>query len=258
MYKMVVSDFFGTLINGEEAISLSTMIELDRIRKEGVLFTIATSKSARLVADYNNDFPFIDYVVAFNGAYVYDFVNDKVLYDKGIAKSIVKKIYSLFSDNDLCFYTLDRCNYTGMYRDKDYSELLLGIDDFIEENKKGIYKINVCFRSLKDARACVKKIKECKLNVVCYIKEVSDFYIVEVTSAVNSKFSGVSTILKKRKIDLDEVLAICSSTSSVELIKKVGLGCAVSNANDKTKKYAKLITNSNETKGVENVIKKCF
>ena len=60
MYKLVVSDFFGTLINSEEAISLSTMIELDKIRNKGVLFCITTSKSARIVIDYDKDFPFID------------------------------------------------------------------------------------------------------------------------------------------------------------------------------------------------------
>ena len=38
--KMVVSSFSKTLINSEEAISVSTMLELDRIRKEGILFCI--------------------------------------------------------------------------------------------------------------------------------------------------------------------------------------------------------------------------
>ena len=52
MYKMVVSDFCGTLINSEEAISVSTMLELDRIRKEGILFCITTSKSLKIVKEY--------------------------------------------------------------------------------------------------------------------------------------------------------------------------------------------------------------
>ena len=51
MYKMVVSDFYGSLINSEEAISLSTMLEIERIRKNKVLFTITTNKSARIVID---------------------------------------------------------------------------------------------------------------------------------------------------------------------------------------------------------------
>ena len=44
MYKMIVSDFCGTLIDSEEAISVSTMLELDRVRKDGIIFCITTSK----------------------------------------------------------------------------------------------------------------------------------------------------------------------------------------------------------------------
>ena len=71
MYKMIVSDFSGTLINSDEAISVSTMLELDRVRKNGVIFCITTSKGIRVVKDYNRDFPFIDYIVAFNGSYIH-------------------------------------------------------------------------------------------------------------------------------------------------------------------------------------------
>ena len=258
MYKMVVSDFFGTLINSEEAIPLSTMIELDRIRKLGVLFAITTNKSVRVVADYNRDFPFIDYVVAFNGSYIYDFVNNKVLYNKSIGVSIVKKISKFFRDYSLCFYTLDCCNYTGIYKDKDYSEKVLDVDAFIGDSKNKIYKIKIYFNTLKDARNGIKKIKDLKICVSCYVKEEYGVYVVEITSSINSKLNGILTILKKKKFQLEDVLAICSSNNSVDLVKKVGFGCAVSNANEKLKKCAKFVTSSNETKGLEKVIKKYF
>lgn len=258
MYRMVVSDFYGTLIDSEEAISLSTMIELDRIRKAGVLFCITTSKSARVVIDYNKDFPFIDYVIAFNGSYIYDLVNDKVLYDKGLGVSVVKKIYKLFSDKDLCFYTLEHCNYTGVYKDKDFSEMLIDIPTFIEENRNGIYKISICLKSLKEAKDVIKIIKSAEIKVDTYLKEIKDFYIVEVTNSLNSKLDGVEKIIKKRKISLTDVLAVCSSASSFDLVKCVGHGCCVSNGSDKIKKVAKEITLSNEEKGVEKIIKKYF
>lgn len=58
MYKLFVSDFDGTLINSEEAIPLSTMVEIDRIRKLGVKFCIATGRILKSILDYNRDFPF--------------------------------------------------------------------------------------------------------------------------------------------------------------------------------------------------------
>lgn len=258
MYKMIVSDFCGTLIDSEEAISLSTMLELDRIRKNGILFCVTTSKSVRVVKDYNRDFPFIDYIVAFNGSYIYDVERCEVLYDKSLSSATIKKIYKMFNKNDLSFYTLDFCNYTGGYKEKDYSELLIDVSSFIEENKKGIYKINICFDSLKEAKAAVKKLNENDIRVTTYLIEEDDHFIVEITNSSNSKMKAVEKITKRHKIKMDDVIAICSSPSSCSLIESVGCGCCVANADKSVKKVANEITDSNEEKGVESVIRKYF
>ena len=40
MIKMVVSSFYNTLIDNEEAIPVSTMLEIERIRKKGIIFSV--------------------------------------------------------------------------------------------------------------------------------------------------------------------------------------------------------------------------
>ena len=98
MYKMFVSNFDGTLIDSDEAIPLSTMVEIDRIRKLGVKFVVATGRILKSVLDYNRDFPFLDYVISCDGAYVYDVSNRKTLYKKPLGGSIIKKIKKMYSD----------------------------------------------------------------------------------------------------------------------------------------------------------------
>ncbi len=257
MYKMVVCDFFGALINSEEAIPLSTMLELDRIRKNGVFFCITTNKSARTIIEYNKDFPFIDYVVAFNGSYVYDINKGKVIYDKGISVTRFKKIYKLFNKKDMCFYTLDSCNYTGKYRDNDFSELIIDIDDFIEEKKNEIYKVKVFFEDKKDAKEALKILKD-DSKLTCYLRENNKVYVLEIYNSLNNKLSGVEKVLAKNKIALEEVLAICSVDSSCCLAKKVGCSYVMKNGDSALHKIVKNLTGTNEEKGVEQVIKKCF
>ncbi|MBQ9018728.1 MAG: HAD hydrolase family protein [Bacilli bacterium] len=92
MIKMVVSSFYNTLINKEEAIDMSTMLEIDRIRNEKVLFTISTNGLYKEILDYNKDFPFVDYIISLNGSYIYDVLKDKCIYKQKIAKIDVKKI----------------------------------------------------------------------------------------------------------------------------------------------------------------------
>ena len=257
MYKMIVSDFCGTLINSDEAISVSTMLELGRIRKDGIIFCITTSKSVRIVNDYNKDFPFIDYIVAFNGSYIYDANNSSVIYDKCISNSNVKKIYKMFSNMDLCFYTLDYCNYIGRYKDKDYSELLIDANNFIDENKKGIYKINIHVNELRNAKSILKKLVE-TVKVCAYIVEDDNHFVIEVTNSSVDKMKAIDKITKLHKIKMKDVIAVCSSPSSCSLIENVGCGACVSNADKSVRKVANEITDSNENKGVENIIRKYF
>ena len=89
MYKMMVSSFYNTLINKDEAIALDTMLNIDRIRSKGILFTVSTSALFRTIIDYNDSYVFSDYISCYNGAYLYDMNNDKVLYKKNIPVIII-------------------------------------------------------------------------------------------------------------------------------------------------------------------------
>ena len=80
MYKMVVSEFSNTLIDSEEAIPHSTMIEIDRLRRDNIIYTISSDDPFYMINEYNKDFPFIDYIVGYNGGVIYDCLN-KIMID---------------------------------------------------------------------------------------------------------------------------------------------------------------------------------
>ena len=97
MYKLLVSDFDGTLVGEELAISFPVVLAIDKIRREKkVLFAIATSRCLGDILYYNRDFSFLDYVVVSNGAVVYDVNKEKILFKKSVLVSMVKKIYNTF------------------------------------------------------------------------------------------------------------------------------------------------------------------
>ena len=255
MYKMVVSDFYNALIDQEEAIPLSTMIEIDKIRRRGILFCISTSKSARVVIDYNKDFPFIDYVIAFNGSYVYDVTSNIVLYNKNLSVSVIKKLYKMFRDDNICFYTLDYCNYIGKYKDKDYSKKIDDFSLFIEENKKNIYSVKICVNTMKEAIKIKESIKSLDFKVSIYIKESENKFFVGVYSGMSDKFNSLQKLCKLKKIDLSQVVAIGVSEDSYQIVKNVGNSYCLSNASEKLKNISKNIGFDNNEKGVEQVIK---
>ncbi len=102
MYKMIVSDFYDTLINKEESIDINTMLEIDRVRNNNVLFVVATSKLFRTIMDYNSSYVFCDYVISYNGSYIYDLDKERVLYQRKLPVSLLKKLIKL-KQFDLAF-----------------------------------------------------------------------------------------------------------------------------------------------------------
>ncbi len=262
MYKMLVSDFDGTLLDRDEAIPLSTMVEIDRIRKNGCLLTIATGRVLSSVLDYNRDFPFIDYIISCNGAYIYDVNRSKVLYKKSIMPSMIKKIKKMYGDNAIYFCTSKGWNL--LTKDRDKKEKLgdkeYFIDDFLEfynANKENIYKIEIFFKNKKMRDNAFSEMEELKLKVNINKQTINkNQYAIEVTMLGIDKMLGVEKICKKEKISVSEVIAIGDGSNDISMIKNVGMGVAVSNASRELKSVAVMKTSSNDAKGVEKVIKK--
>ena len=104
MKKMVINSLYNTLIDKEDAIPLSTMLEIERIRKSGNKFVVLTNRSAEELAFYNRDFPFIDYIIAFNGNYVLDVENNKCLLDSKLREADIELINNDYIKSSLFVY----------------------------------------------------------------------------------------------------------------------------------------------------------
>lgn len=229
MIKMVVSSFFNTLIDYEEAIPSSTMIEIDRIRNKKILFSVCTNRDYREVLDYNRDFPFIDYIISLNGSYVYDVKNSKCLFSKKITETNINKINKLFDGYKIKYYTEDKVL-------KKY-------------NHEDIYKIEV---EIKDEKE-IEKLTKINLNysIFNYNKKM---YLEFVNSRV-SMFSGVDQLSLRCGIKLKEVLVIGGNDSDISLVSNIPNSYVVENGSDKLKKASSKITSNNNSKGVEKVLK---
>ena len=232
MIKMVVSSFYNTLIDEEEAIPTSTMLEIDRIRKKGILFTICTNRLYTEVLDYNKDFPFIDYIISLNGDYIYDVKKEKCFFKSKISKIAINKIKNIFQDYKIIYYTKDT-----IYQEKP----------IIEED---IYKIEIEI----DKDDEIKKLD--KVNVNKSILTINNKKYLEISSNKSGTFSGVDKISLKEGINLQEIVVICANESDLPLIQNCKESYVVENGSPLLKKKAKKTTTSNRNKGVEKVLKK--
>ncbi len=226
MIKMVACSFYNTLIDKEDAIAMSTMLQIDKIRNKNIKFTVLTNRSFNEVLYYNRDFPFIDYIISYNGNCILDVNNNKIIYKNYLDKKYIKEILNKYKDNKIYLYSenevLDKFNY----------------------NNYDIYKIEI---ELK--RKDLKNISS-NLSVLKYRNK----YYLEITATED--YSCLINLLRKLNINKDELLLIIGNDSEKLLIKDIPNTYIIGNSSKILKDLTIKKTSSNNFKGVEKVIKK--
>lgn len=226
MIKMVACSFYNTLIDKEDAIAMSTMLQIDKIRSKNIKFTVLTNRSFNEVLYYNRDFPFIDYIISYNGNCILDVNNNKIIYKNYLDKKYIKEILNKYKDNKIYLYSenevLDKFNY----------------------NNYDIYKIEI---ELK--RKDLKNISS-NLSVLKYRNK----YYLEITATED--YSCLINLLRKLNINKDELLLIIGNDSEKLLIKDIPNTYIIGNSSKILKDLTIKKTSSNNFKGVEKVIKK--
>ncbi len=259
MYRLFVSDFDGTLLDSDEAIPLSTMVEIDRIRRDGVKFAVASDRILKSVLDYNRDFPFLDYVISCDGAYVYDVVHRKALLKKPLQVSIIKKIKKLYSNCELYLDTVQEkylCKNDIVY--SEIKNCRISFSEFYEAHKNLIYQLEIKFFTKKDRDNAFRELEELQLKAHFMKKDQKKDYRIIIVSNDSSKVFGLEKICKKEHLSLEQVVYVGDDEEDIPILLSVGQSAVVSNGSKKAKKVANVQTSSNETKGVEKVIKKLF
>lgn len=232
MKKMVINSFYNTLIDKEDAIPLSTMLEIERIRKSGNKFVILTNRSAEELAFYNRDFPFIDYIIAFNGNYVLDVENNKCLLDTKLREEDIELIKEKYPNHSKLFYSLD----------KSYCEDILCTD---------VYKIEIELKPREAKKVELINNDYIKSSIFNYNKKI----YLEITSAKSNNCKAVEILMRLEEITKKDVITILGNDSEINLLKYIKESYVVSNAKE-IKKLATYKTKSSNAKGSENIIKK--
>ncbi len=233
MIKMVVSSFYNTLLDEEEAIPTSTMLEIERIRKKGIPFCICTNRLYTEVLEYNKDFPFVDYIISLNGAFIYDVLKNQVLLKSKLSLPNIKRIQSIYDKYEMNYYT-----ESDVYHSLD------------EVGDKDIYKIEVLIDDDKE------KDKISKYNLNASILEWDNKKYLEITSNRSSMFQGVDRVSIKLNINLNDLVVIGANESDVSLIGAIPRNFVMKNSCRELLKMDVKKTSSNTSKGVERVLKR--
>ncbi len=261
MYKLVVLDIDGTLVNSEKKVTQKTKEYITKASEMGVRFIIASGRTPYGILPIAKEIGLEKiggYVLAFNGGACLNCETMETLYENYIDKSEMKALYEFGQKNDIPFMTYNKDtlytpNEMTKYIDLERTINHLTVrktDNFLEEATFDFPK--VIFTD--DGDRLSKFVDEAVEAFPQFEVFRSEPFFLEVCPKGIHKATGIKNIIEILGVKQEEVIAIGDGYNDISMIKYAGLGVAMENAQQAVKDVADYITLSNDDDGICKVI----
>lgn len=256
MYKLIVLDCDGTLLNSSKIITERTKKALTYVVAKDVKVMIASARPfyrlkpilSELGINVDNQF-----TIAFNGALVVNNTESEVLFSKGFNYEQIREIIemgNLFStkmflySKDAIYSNIDDEKYRKKNPDVNFNVVSL---EELDYTKIPIYKIayvNTPEETIKLRSKLPAHIFE-KYEVSSSVPQ-----FVEIVNKGVTKAGALALIQGRMGVKASEVLAFGDQDNDIPMLKNAGGSVVMGNASDDIKAYATFVTKSNDEDGV--------
>ena len=236
MYKAVVSDLDGTLLNEEHRVSPFTKETIELLIKKGIKFYIATGRGYVGAKEILDELELKIPVITSNGARILD-ENGREIYINNIEKKYVNKIFLIdykafdkkiilngFSGNHW-FVTEDARAYFYAQKPnrKQYPEQIER-EAFEKRDFTKIFFLGD-HKKLLELEKEIQKVTNEEVNIV-FVNERS----LEIFSKNCDKAVAAEFLLKKDGLTLKDAVSFGDGFNDYDLITQTGLGFAMKNS----------------------------
>ena len=264
--KLVAIDLDGTLLGTDRKIVEKNIDAIKNIRKKGIEVVIATGRCFNGFWWVRQELGlegFDDYSICNTGAFVRCNATSKAIIENPLDKSDYEKIISYLGDYDL---------QVGIFtKDILYNNAEV-LNDGFKKDQEVMHLPRQKFKDFDDIENKVARInfmgEEAELDKFYeenkealekdYMTMRNETYSLEVLKKSSGKANSLKRLCEFLDIDLENVAYFGDGANDVEAIKLVGLGVAMGNAKEETKKAADYITSTNDEAGLAEFLEKIF
>lgn len=263
--KIVFIDIDGTLVNDDKVISSATRDSIKRIVDKGIYVVLVSGRDVFHSIDRSIDANATGIVISCNGAEIYNYAEDKVIFAQKILPSTVKKVYEYCENNEigLLVKSLSKRYINKFLKDdeveSDHSEFLEDIENFENLSFSQIFftscekeKVNMASKFAESLGLCITNFSESFIKK----RDTDGIYRVDVNTRNISKGSAITYLLNYLKIGKNESLCFGDFINDVDMFRACGIKVAMGNAYDELKDKADYITKSNNDDGVAYFLNK--
>lgn len=267
--KMIGLDMDGTLLTTEKRLTEYTRRVLEKALSQGIEVVLSTGRSLTGIPEEILSIPGMKYAVTINGARIIDLRNDEVLYESMLPLETALQILDVIGGYDAIQEAfIDSVCYSDRARLEHASDYFLSpgavryvlqsrkpvenVRDVVFQKGVPVDKVNGVFRDVRDKESAYYELLK-----ISGVEIVSSFGTNwEINAEGTDKGKAMLYLGKLLGISRDEIMACGDSMNDLAMLKAVGFGVAMANADLKVKKEADYITASNDEDGVAKAIER--
>ena len=289
MYKLVVIDLDGTMLNSYGVVTNETKEVIKKVEKQGVEVVIASGRPIDSIKEIAKEIESKNYFIAGNGAIIYDIKNDEIIYEKTLSKEKVLEIIKICEENSISYnvYTEKEIlaaslKYNVLYYHKENLKkeeskrtkinIVKNMYEYVENKKDARYlKITICDENKTVFNSIMKKIKEIKEIEILEVSHMArktikqgteefsiSYYYTEISEENVDKWNAIEFLIKKLNIKKEEVMAIGDNSNDKNMIENAGLGVAMKQGSPNVISIADEVTEGNNEEGVAKILQKYY
>ena len=288
MYKLIAIDLDGTALNSYGEVSERTKRVIRETIKKGINVIIASGRTMDSIETISNEIGSSKYLIAGNGAVIYDIENKKNIYEKYLPKKKAIDIIKICEENSITYsvYTnkaiiADTLKYNILYYYKENLKkeqnkrtnikIVQNIYDYVismEEEK--ILKIIICDKVKPVFDSILRKVKNIEDIEILEVSHMSrkliktgteevpiEYYYTEITNTNVDKWYAIEYLMAELDIKKEEVIAIGDNMNDKKMIEYAGIGVAMKGSTPSVAQVADFVTEEdNNNDGVADIIEK--
>lgn len=257
--KIVFTDLDSTLTYEAGKIDYKNKVIFEKLKNIGIPVVINTGRSLPYTISLCKQFSTSNYVIASNGAEVYNYASKNIIYRSVISKENLEKMDELVKKYELFFIAngIER-RYSNKVEDSTghvYKERLTDINE--EEISQVVlqsYNLDNMMHLRKDLQ------DQTTLKIANKTKHISEGKLLyyDIVNGDVSKGTALEILCNHLNINVERAMAIGDADNDIDMLEKVGYRVAVANATDKLKEVANYLTLSNKQNGVETILNELY
>ncbi len=265
MYKIIALDMDGTLLNSQKQITPRTKQAIALARQQGIRIVLASGRPIDGMRSKLEELGLTtdqDYVLHYNGSMVQNVATGEVIYKQIVDGKAAKTIAKLAQELGVNTHAFSQIHGLITPQVSEFTELESKINDGLKitemdfeqlEDDHPIIKTMIVAEA-SQLNEAIKKVPQSLRQQFTVVQSAPHF--LEFLNTQSNKGVGLKAIADHLGIPAHQVMCMGDAENDHHMIEYAGMGIAMANAMEETKRIADYITLSNDEDGVAAAIEK--